>query len=111
MVGYFLFAVPSKEGTAKSYTSLRRHPTDDSDAVYYPVVNEWGYKPLICFPSPGHENIPMKIAVCFVGVTRNYSKHTLDSIEKNLFDVVAARDPHFKRFAHFNRLEVLTNER
>lgn len=53
----------------------------------------------------------MKIAVCFVGVTRNYSKHTLDSIQKNLFDVVARRDPHFKKFAHFNKLEVLTNER
>lgn len=53
----------------------------------------------------------MKIAVCFVGVTRNYSKHTLDSIQKNLFGVVAKHDPHFKRFAHFNKLEVLNNER
>ena len=53
----------------------------------------------------------MKIAVCFVGVTRNYSKHTLDSIERNLFDVVAKRDPHFKRFAHFNKIAELTNER
>src|SRR3569833_3846089 len=53
----------------------------------------------------------MKIAVCFVGVTRNYSKHTLDSIQRNLFDVVARHDPHFKRFAHFNKLAVLTNER
>jgi|GEM_PF-3060967 len=53
----------------------------------------------------------MRIAVCFVGVTRNFSKYTLDSIQRNLFDVVAKRDPHFKRFAHFNQLEVLTNER
>ncbi len=53
----------------------------------------------------------MKIAVCFVGVTRNYSKYTLDSIQKNLFDVVAKHDPNFKRFAHFNKLEVLNNER
>src|SRR4051812_1216608 len=53
----------------------------------------------------------MKIAVCFVGVTRNYSKHTLDSIQKNLFGVVEKYDPHFKRFAHFNKLAVLTNER
>jgi hypothetical protein len=53
----------------------------------------------------------MKIAVCFVGVTRNYSKYTLDSIQKNLFGVVAKHDPNFKRFAHFNKLEVLTNQR
>jgi hypothetical protein len=53
----------------------------------------------------------MKIAVCFVGVTRNYSKHTLDSIERNLFGVVAKHDPNFKKFAHFNKLAVLTNER
>jgi len=53
----------------------------------------------------------MKIAVCFVGVTRNYSKYTLDSIQRNLFDVVAKHDPHFKRFAHFNKLAVLNNER
>ncbi|HWD90981.1 MAG TPA: hypothetical protein VG938_01400 [Verrucomicrobiae bacterium] len=53
----------------------------------------------------------MKIAVCFVGVTRNFSKHTLDSIQRNLFDVVAKHDPHFKRFAHFNKIAELTNER
>jgi hypothetical protein len=53
----------------------------------------------------------MKIAVCFVGVTRNYSKYTFESIQKNLFDVVAKRDPNFKKFAHFNQLAVLTNER
>jgi hypothetical protein len=53
----------------------------------------------------------MKIAVCFVGVTRNFSKYTLDSIEKNLFGVVAKHDPNFKKFAHFNKLEFLTNER
>jgi hypothetical protein len=53
----------------------------------------------------------MRIAVCFVGVTRNYSKHTLDSIQRNVFDVVSKHDPHFKRFAHFNKLEVLTNQR
>ncbi|HWC60824.1 MAG TPA: hypothetical protein VHC44_14105 [Verrucomicrobiae bacterium] len=53
----------------------------------------------------------MKIAVCFVGVTRNYSKYTLDSIQKNLFGVVAKHDPNFKRFAHFNKLDVLTNQR
>lgn len=53
----------------------------------------------------------MKIAVCFVGVTRNFSKYTLDSIERNLFAVVKQHDPHFQRFAHFNKIAELTNER
>ena len=53
----------------------------------------------------------MKIAVCFFGVSRNFSKYTLDSIERQFFDVVAKHDPHFKRFAHINQLAELTNER
>lgn len=53
----------------------------------------------------------MKIAVCFFGVSRNFSKHTLDSIQRQLFSVVARHDPHFKKFAHFNKLAQLTNER
>src|ERR1041385_3045173 len=53
----------------------------------------------------------MKIAVCFFGVSRNFSKYTLDSIQRQLFDVVAKHDPHFKRFAHINQLAELNNER
>jgi hypothetical protein len=53
----------------------------------------------------------MKIAVCFFGVSRNFSKYTLDSIQRQLFDVVAKHDPHFKRFAHINQLTELNNER
>jgi len=53
----------------------------------------------------------MKIAVCFFGVSRNFSKYTLDSIQRQLFDVVARHDPHFKRFAHINQLAEMNNER
>jgi hypothetical protein len=53
----------------------------------------------------------MKIAVCFFGISRNFSKYTLDSIERQFFSVVRKHDPHFKRFAHINQLTELTNER
>ena len=53
----------------------------------------------------------MKIAICFYGITRNFAQHTLESIQRQLFDVVAKHDPNFKRFAHINLLAELNNER
>ena len=53
----------------------------------------------------------MKIAVCFFGITRNFSKYTLDAIERFLFAEVARIDPQFLRIAHFNRVAGVTNKR
>jgi hypothetical protein len=53
----------------------------------------------------------MKIAVCFFGITRNFAKYTLDSIENNLFAQVARHDPDFRKLAHFNRLTTVSNRR
>jgi hypothetical protein len=53
----------------------------------------------------------MKIAICFFGITRNFSKYTLDSIERYLFAEVARHDPKFRRFAHFNELAEVSNKR
>ena len=53
----------------------------------------------------------MRIAVCFFGITRNFSRHTLDSIERYLFAEAAKHDPHFTRFAHFNKLTAVTSKR
>jgi hypothetical protein len=53
----------------------------------------------------------MRIAVCFFGITRNFSKYTRDSIECCLLAEVAQRDPHFKKFAHFNRLTEVSSKR
>lgn len=53
----------------------------------------------------------MRIAVCFFGITRNFSRHTLDSIERNLFAQIARHDPQFRRLAHFNRLTAVSNWR
>jgi hypothetical protein len=53
----------------------------------------------------------MKIAVCFFGITRNFAKYTLDSIERSLFAEVARRDPQFRRLAHFNKLAEVSGQR
>jgi len=53
----------------------------------------------------------MKIAVCFFGITRNFAKYTLDSIERNVFAEVAQRDSQFRRLAHFNKLTEVTSQR
>src|SRR5689334_6000781 len=53
----------------------------------------------------------MKIAICFFGITRNFSKYTLDSIERYLFAEVARHDPKFTRLAHFNNITEVFNQR
>ena len=53
----------------------------------------------------------MKIAVCFFGITRNFAKYTLHSIERNLLAEVARYDPQFRRLAHFNKLTEVTSKR
>jgi hypothetical protein len=53
----------------------------------------------------------MRIAVCFFGITRNFATYTLGSIERNLFETVASRDPQFRKLAHFNRLADVSNSR
>jgi len=53
----------------------------------------------------------MKIAICFFGITRNFSKYTLDSIERYLFAEVARHDQNFRRFAHFNTIAEVSNKR
>jgi hypothetical protein len=52
-----------------------------------------------------------KVAICFFGITRNFSKHTLDSIKRNLFETAARRDSNFRRLAHFNRLDAISSHR
>jgi hypothetical protein len=47
----------------------------------------------------------MKAAVCFFGVTRNFKKNTLDSIERCVFAPLSRLDPGFKKFAHFELME------
>ncbi len=53
----------------------------------------------------------MKIVVCFFGITRNFAKYTLDSIQRNLFAEAARHDPQFRRLAHFNKLREVTSQR
>jgi hypothetical protein len=53
----------------------------------------------------------MRIAVCFFGITRNFGKFALDSIDANLLAPVAQLDPGFRKFAHFNRIQKVTGKR
>jgi hypothetical protein len=53
----------------------------------------------------------MRIAVCFFGITRNFGKFALDSINCNLLGPVAQLDPKFRKFAHFNRITKVTGKR
>lgn len=53
----------------------------------------------------------MRIAVCFFGITRNFARYTLDSMERNLFAKVAKLDPNFRRLAHFNRVTKVDGQR
>ena len=51
-----------------------------------------------------------KIAVCFFGITRNFSKYTLNSIEQNVFKQIAYHDTRFRKLAHFNILFPVSNQ-
>lgn len=64
-------------------------------------------------PIPGEQKraTPPRIAICFFGITRNFAKYTLDSIERNLFSEVAQVEPQFRKLAHFNRLTTVSNNR
>jgi hypothetical protein len=53
----------------------------------------------------------MKIAVCFFGITRNFGKFALDSINSNVLAPVAQLDPGFRKIAHFNRIDRVTGKR
>jgi len=53
----------------------------------------------------------MRIAVCFFGITRNFGKFALDSINSNLLAPVAQLDPNFRKIAHFNRIDRITGKR
>lgn len=53
----------------------------------------------------------MRIAVCFFGITRNFGKFALDSINTNLLAPVAQLDPQFRKIAHFNRINKVTGKR
>jgi hypothetical protein len=52
-----------------------------------------------------------KIAICFFGITRNFRRYTLDSINRMLVTPIARVDPAFKRFAHFNLIDSVCNPR
>jgi hypothetical protein len=53
----------------------------------------------------------MRVAVCFFGITRNFGKFALDSINSNLLASVAQLDPRFRKIAHFNRIDRVTGKR
>lgn len=53
----------------------------------------------------------MKVAICFFGITRNLKERTLKAMQKNLFAPVAAIDPGFVRFGHFNLVGQISNPR
>lgn len=52
----------------------------------------------------------MKIAICFYGLTRSL-KYTLNSIKKNIFEVLSARGIDYDVYVHTYSLSVLTNSR
>jgi hypothetical protein len=53
----------------------------------------------------------VKVAICFFGITRNLKERTLKAMQKNLFAPVAALDPGFVRFGHFNLTRQIYNPR
>lgn len=55
--------------------------------------------------------LPLKVAICFFGVTRNFRRYTLGSIKEMLLSPVARLDPAYRRFGHFNVLNVISNPR
>lgn len=52
-----------------------------------------------------------KVAICFFGITRNFRRYTLDSINQMLIAPVARVDPAFRRFGHFNVIDSVCNPR
>lgn len=52
----------------------------------------------------------MHIAICFFGLTRSL-KFTIDSIEKNIFNVLSSNNIEFTKFIHTYNLNQLTNHR
>ena len=64
-------------------------------------------------PIPGEQKraTPLRVAICFFGITRNFARHTLDSMERHLFSEIARVDPQFRKLAHFNKLTTVSNHR
>lgn len=55
--------------------------------------------------------LPLRVAICFFGVTRNFRRYTLGSIEEMLLSPVARLDSAYRRFGHFNVLNAISNPR
>jgi len=53
----------------------------------------------------------MKVALCFYGITRNLQAHTLSSLQNCLMAALADKDPHYRRFGHFNLISSVSNPR
>ena len=53
----------------------------------------------------------MRAALCFFGITRNLHPGTLAAMQKHLFAPIAALDPQFVRFGHFNLPGLIHNPR
>src|SRR5258705_5808640 len=53
----------------------------------------------------------MKVALCFFGITRNLRAHTLPSIQRCLMAALGEKDPHYRKFGHFNLVSAVSNPR
>jgi len=53
----------------------------------------------------------MKVALCFFGITRNLRANTLSSIQSRLMAALAEKDPHYRKFGHFNLIRSVSNPR
>jgi hypothetical protein len=53
----------------------------------------------------------MKVALCFFGITRNLRANTLPSLQTCLMAALAEKDPHYRKFGHFNLIPSVSNPR
>jgi len=51
------------------------------------------------------------VALCFFGITRNLRAHTLPSLQSCLMAALAEKDPHYRKFGHFNLIASVSNAR
>ena len=51
------------------------------------------------------------MALCFFGITRNLRANTLSSIQSCLMASLAEKDPHYRKFGHFNLIPSVSNPR
>jgi len=62
-------------------------------------------------PAAAKRPSSLKVAICFFGITRNFSRHANNSLDEMLLAPVAKLDPSHKRYGHFNIVDAVNNTR